>query len=184
MTNPNPSPELLPCPRCGSTAFVTTNFGVWCQQDRCLTLPPRGNRAEAITAWNTRATLSQTPPAPSLPTDVQSAATGVHEHDVSLKVAMPAPGEVDYAEAARVMFEACRQPINRVEQCYPMVDALAQAGFLATVAAGDDEGVALDWRAVAKLAGEHGVRYRTNTALEQFLAGIATLPTTRKGDPS
>lgn len=45
---------LKPCPRCSGQAFVTINFGVWCQQDRCLTLPPRLDRAEAIAAWNTR----------------------------------------------------------------------------------------------------------------------------------
>ena len=32
-----------------------------------------------------------------------------------------------------------------------------------------------DWLAIARLAGEHGIRYRTNTALEQFLAALATL---------
>jgi hypothetical protein len=48
--------------------------------------------------------------------------------------------------------------------------------ILATVAAANDEGVTLDWRAVAKLAREHGVRYRTNTALEKFLAAIRLLP--------
>ena len=31
----------------------------------------------------------------------------------------------------------------------------------------------LDWLKVAKLAGEHGIRYRTNRALEQFLAALS-----------
>ena len=31
----------------------------------------------------------------------------------------------------------------------------------------------LDWRVVARLAGEHGIRYRTNKALVQFLAALA-----------
>lgn len=53
---------------------------------------------------------------------------------------LPAPGEVDYAEAARVMFEACRDRFMRAEQCYPAIDALAAAGFFATVAAANDEG--------------------------------------------
>lgn len=46
--------DLAPCPRCGKDAFVTHDFGVWCVQDRCLTLPPRPDRASAIAAWNTR----------------------------------------------------------------------------------------------------------------------------------
>lgn len=45
---------LKPCPRCGGQAFVTIQFGVMCEVDRCLHLPPRANREEAITAWNTR----------------------------------------------------------------------------------------------------------------------------------
>lgn len=41
--------------------------------------------------------------------------------------------------------------------------------------AGEGSGVGgpvLDWRAVAKAAGEHGVRYRTNAALERFFAAV------------
>lgn len=49
---------LEPCPRCGNRAFVTIEGEVWCVTDRCLKLPPRETKAEAITAWNTRATLS------------------------------------------------------------------------------------------------------------------------------
>lgn len=30
----------------------------------------------------------------------------------------------------------------------------------------------VDWRKIAKLAGEHGIRYRTNTALLKFLAAL------------
>jgi hypothetical protein len=33
-------------------------------------------------------------------------------------------------------------------------------------------GSKLDWRKIAKAAGKHGVRYRTNTALERFLSEI------------
>lgn len=36
----------------------------------------------------------------------------------------------------------------------------------------DRDRVELDWRLVAKLAGEHGVRYRTNRAFEQFVTAI------------
>lgn len=35
------------------------------------------------------------------------------------------------------------------------------------------EAGALDWRRVAKLAGEFGIRYRTNAAFEQFLAALS-----------
>lgn len=31
----------------------------------------------------------------------------------------------------------------------------------------------IDWRVVARLAGEHGIRYRTNKALVQFFAALA-----------
>lgn len=47
--------ELRPCPFCGSSAFVTINFGVMCEVDRCLHLPPRASREDAIAAWNRRA---------------------------------------------------------------------------------------------------------------------------------
>lgn len=36
-----------------------------------------------------------------------------------------------------------------------------------------DQGAALNWSLIAKLAGEHGIRYRTNSALEKFLSAIA-----------
>lgn len=39
---------------------------------------------------------------------------------------------VDYAEAARVMFEACRDRFMRPEQCYAAVAALTAAGFITT----------------------------------------------------
>ncbi len=38
----------------------------------------------------------------------------------------------------------------------------------------------LDWLAVAKIAGEHGIRYRTNKALVQFLNAVAALKETDK----
>jgi hypothetical protein len=97
--------------------------------------------------------LSQTPPAPSLPTDVQSAATGVHEHEVSLKVAMPAPGEVEYIDRGKLkqatddLIVAVRSSWgigsaehNLVRDICDLI-ACVPGVSLATVAAGDDEGV-------------------------------------------
>ena len=43
---------------------------------------------------------------------------------------LPAPGEVEYAEAARVIFNACRDRFMHAAQCCPAVDALAAAGFI------------------------------------------------------
>jgi hypothetical protein len=51
---------LEPCPRCGNGAFTTMLLNgvweVWCSTDQCLRLPARATEAEAIAAWNTRAT--------------------------------------------------------------------------------------------------------------------------------
>ncbi|MEH3121148.1 MAG: hypothetical protein PGN16_04075 [Sphingomonas phyllosphaerae] len=38
--------------------------------------------------------------------------------------------QADYAEAARVPFEASRDRFMRVEQCYEAIDALVQAGYI------------------------------------------------------
>jgi hypothetical protein len=81
MTNPNPSPEAIYdaalCAEHLATGMHSPGFA----------------RRAALRAMSVLS--PQTPPAPSLSTDVQSAATGFHEHDVSLQVAMPAPGEVE-----------------------------------------------------------------------------------------
>ena len=45
-----------------------------------------------------------------------------------------------------------------------------------------EAGGARDWLAIAKLSGQHGVRYRTNTALEAFLTGVAALSSTPAAD--
>lgn len=60
MQNDPVAVTLLPCPFCGGRAFVTIHWEVWCNQDLCLKLPPRASYAEAITAWNTRATTPAT----------------------------------------------------------------------------------------------------------------------------
>jgi Lar family restriction alleviation protein len=112
MTNPNPSPELLPCPKCGDVGELRQSRDGDAEWIRCKLCGHEGavelSEAEAIAAWNTRTALAQTPPPPSLSTDVQSAATGFHEHDVSLKVATPALGEVErlrltLIDGARIM---------------------------------------------------------------------------------
>jgi hypothetical protein len=135
----------------------------------------------------------QTPPPPSLSTDVQSAATGCHEHDVSLKAAMPVVGEAelrkavkrisDDAAASRVRWtqiiaaggatvngvfvepDEAQVAIGVLDWIGPRLsDALAKTKAtvaetvtvesLATVAAGDDEGVALAIEAAAKVCDE------------------------------
>lgn len=82
--NPNPSPELLPCPFCGGEAFIRhveahdhtpmlkallpqlepAEDTYW-PECGCGAAAEGGNsRSEAIAAWNTRALSSQTLPAP------------------------------------------------------------------------------------------------------------------------
>jgi len=56
---------------------------------------------------------------------------------------------------------------------YVLADEPA-APCLASVSSASEEPEALDWRLIAKAAGEHGVRYRTNTAMAKFLAAIAS----------
>lgn len=89
--NPNPSPELLPCPfGCPKLPHEWTSWGV--QKVTCY---GTGGEAHAPftmdrKGWNTRAL---TPPVS-------------HEQDVSLKVALPAPGEV----------ERLREALTKVKQ--------------------------------------------------------------------
>lgn len=243
--NPNPSPELIDWTqpveavhtsgqinavrvvqqgRGEPHAFALVEFckQFWgCTEDGTVT----------AYGWRVRNVAALTPPVS-------------HEQDVSLKAALPAPGEVDYAEMLQTAWESC--PSGDGLGLPPIIFSDAEAAHivksLATVAAANDEGVAdevtlclsdrervkaewadladhfgheaaalpvedqpeytdlitkkplepwaqeamersgptlatvaLDWRAIAKLAGEHGVRYRTNTALEQFLAAIRLL---------
>lgn len=59
MTSEVTQAALEPCPLCGSRAFFAPHhagFPVWCITDRCLRLPPRETKAEAVAAWNTRLT--------------------------------------------------------------------------------------------------------------------------------
>jgi len=107
--NLNPSRELMGCPFCGGEATYQWHSSpeCWIECQTCFAVGPNDKDTtteQHVVGWNTRA-LSQT---------------------------LPAPGEVDYAEAARVMFEACPDRFMRAEQCYPAIDALAAAGFFAT----------------------------------------------------
>jgi hypothetical protein len=127
MTNPNPSPE--------SVKLVASAL---C---RAAGMDPEGG-ARAGYSWINHETearallaaLSQPPPPPSLSTDVQSAATGFHEHDVSLKVAMPVVGEVERLRAALAEIDRINGGAD-----WNGTRTIAR-NALATVAAGDDEG--------------------------------------------
>jgi hypothetical protein len=91
---------LKPCPCCESPDIIPPPKH-W--PEGCVYCRKCGLRANSPEAWNTR------PIAPG-------------QHDGT--------GGLDYAEAARVMFEACRDRFMRAEQCYPAIDALSAAGFL------------------------------------------------------
>jgi hypothetical protein len=111
------------------------------------------NVAIITRAWQLNvAALSPTPPTPSLSTDVQSAATGLHEHDVSLKGAMPVVGEVcsdcggygEYFGHSPDCAEDSCALAGGVDDCDGQVFVCLfcdPTPTLATVAAGDDEGV-------------------------------------------
>jgi hypothetical protein len=64
---------------------------------------------------------------------------------------------VDYAEAARVMFEACPDRFMRAEQCYVAIDALAAVGFITTPPARSYADGVEDAAQIV----EHGYRCRT-----------------------
>lgn len=100
--------------------------------------------------------------------------TAMHLRAALSPQTLPAPGEVERLRAALRNIAEGNLGDARWQANYARIKEVA-AEALATVAAANDEEVALDWRAVAKLAGEHGVRYRTNTALEKFLAAIRLL---------
>jgi hypothetical protein len=200
MTNPNPSPELLPmseAPKDGSyilgyyrsidnertehwdgRAFVIRHEGKTASDyDLGWALFPGYGGVPDIcfAGWAPLpAALSRARPASSLSTDVQSAATGCHEHDVSLKVAMPAPGEVEAGtgwvawnpdsgeeytpnhpvesgecvEAERIRRSTPQEDVlwnafqGEFQRAHDLETRLAATPTLATVAAGDDEGVA------------------------------------------
>lgn len=53
MTPPDAKAELLPCPFCGSTAFVDGSYDICC--DSCgATSHVHDTEADAIAAWNSR----------------------------------------------------------------------------------------------------------------------------------
>jgi hypothetical protein len=136
MTNPNPSPELLQRARLtlADARIAAGSLIGDCPDD------------VAVSAMLSFAALSQTPPAPSLSTDVQSAAAVFHEQDVSLKVALPAPGEVE--EVGRIV-KWIDEAIERTKK-NGATEGVWLSGSqwrvvraaLATVAAANDVGVA------------------------------------------
>jgi hypothetical protein len=145
MTNPNPSPELR------ARSFP------WRACDRCE--QSEQCKADSRTCADQAQFSSQTPPPRSLSTDVQSAATGLHEHDGSLNVAMPAVGEVmeleceydpdgsyaliwknGYAITAFPNGKVAITKSNRENGFYPFGCDVSELTTRATVAAGDDEG--------------------------------------------
>lgn len=150
---PNPSPEL----RALVQAFLISLTGGGRNAVNTLSINHDGL---AKLVKDAERSLSQTPPAPPLSTDVQSAATGFHEQDVSLKVTLPAPGEVKLREAYRVGFnDGADEDFNP-----DGFIARTKAASLATVAAANDEGVAEAYEAAAQIAdaysrGPHAQRW-------------------------
>jgi len=65
------------------------------------------------------------------------------------------------SSAARAVIDGIRADMESLEPDAPKVASDTGAGNL-------------DWRRIAKLAGEHGIRYRTNAASEKFLEALAT----------
>lgn len=177
--NPNPSPELLPCPFCGGEAAIQLDrgrgtVGVGCT--KCTACQPPSWDIDSETwarrAWNTRALSPQTLPATG---EVERAAVVAYIRRQSDRGA-DIGNEKPKGSTARAAFGGGSLALKRVADNIEAGEHILNDNALpATVSAANDEGVALDWRAVAKLAGEHGVRYRTNTALEKFLAAIRLL---------
>ena len=121
--NPNPSPELLPCPFCGGEAVITIDrgrdtVGIECRKCTAHMTPSWSMASEvwARRSWNTR--VSQT---------------------------LPAPGEVDFRA---LLIEAGRNAgayiDDRVSDDFLKVipeEVRLKIASLATVAAANDEGV-------------------------------------------
>ena len=144
--NPNPSPELKPCPFCGAgTASSEYHLsGVWLEKSdhdepdyhvHCWSCGGRGNergdREAAIAAWNTR-TLS---PPPTITETVT--------------VALPAPGEVELREALSAMTTWKNRLVGAFERSEVRVSELlawkAEASAaLATQPATSQEGEAVE----------------------------------------
>ncbi len=140
--NPNPSPELMACPFCGSAEVYPQNGDAWRRDTGtpfqfiwCIRCNTKGaehpTEAEAITAWNTRAALSQTLPAPGEVEHIADAGNMVEVECIRRAIwgyvnAQPE----DAAMLPLVQFLANRDVF------------LAEAIALATVAAANDEGVA------------------------------------------
>ena len=130
MTNPNPSPELLPCPFCGSAGKHHKNDlyeFIQCSNDECAMCPSTNwriiEKGDALPAWNTRAL---TPPTPA----------------ETVTVALPGAGEVEQ-RARKVLADTRIAAGSLFGDCPDEVAISAMLSF-ATVAAANDEGVALE----------------------------------------
>jgi hypothetical protein len=153
MTNPNPSPELHD-PVCFCCCRPKSEH----VRKQC---PETTYFIENVAA------LSQTPPPPSLSTDVQSAATGCHERDVSLKVAMPAPGGVA-SEALKILRSMTAHASEDADEIGWSKAATKAAAALEAY-----------WARVSEYARNTYLR-----AAGAVLAAIGPLPTSRKDDAS
>ncbi|WP_257541215.1 hypothetical protein [Sphingobium sp. CFD-1] len=163
---------LLPCPFCGVGAPA-----VWLYRDKpnhiiepkwnahckvCnIVISARGKK-EAIAAWNRRPTPSIADNAlTEAAKDVVDRAFGHYRARNGRMCSI----EGDDGEKCWIVPFDAMEDLRQALTSSPAAEAEPVAGD------------ALDWLKVAKLAGEHGIRYRTNRALEQFLAAISSKPT-------
>ena len=97
---------------------------------------------------------------------------------VGIKLATPRPAPVELEERAREIWEKAlsdeSDPKGYVRVgCAPLIERAALRAIIAALSTAPAVDVKItDWLAVAKPAGDHGVRYRTNTAIEAFLTEI------------
>ena len=173
--NPNPSPELQPCPFCGA-GTATSKYhlsGVWVEKSdhdepdyhvHCWSCGGRGNergdREAAIAAWNTRALSPQTLPAPG---EVERVAAAIFEASRPGSNVDPRWSEwVAYAEA---------HPAHQPSVELVRLQATAAVEALATVAAANDEGVYAQGRCDGYAAGRSHAIDDAATIAENSISG-------------
>ena len=141
-----------------------SNFGmVYVACTSCnMAGPTRQHETEAIAAWNTRTPA----PAPaSVSGDVVERAT-IEASRLSHEL------DITNADHIALWLERNTIPDEPMSQCTSWLACRIVEAHEAALAAMQQAPVKLDWRAIAKAAGEHGVRYRTNSALMAFFAQI------------